>query len=256
MGFSWGCWCFKLPDGLFAGFVDALACQGHGAFDIALRQGDGGLAPQAGRLLAARHRGQAQLAVAQRLQRQRGQHALQPLVAALARAQDQQAVGRLGVVMASIRDLGQGFESRHTGLQHGQQLGVGLCGNLAHHHLEQAGANLQQLAQLVGAEFGDDGAAPGQQRGQPLALQDAQCVADRAAADAEFIGQFLLADARARRHGPRKDTVADTRGDLLGDGQRRIGLVGKQPEGHGAFPGAEQVGRKIAGVHGRLSPDG
>ena len=50
--------------------------------------------------------------------------------------------------------------------------------------------------------------------------------------------------------------LAGARGDLLGDGQGRVGLVGKQPEGHGAFPGAEQVGRKIAGVHGRLSPGG
>jgi hypothetical protein len=73
---------------------------------------------------------------------------------------------------------------------------------------------------------------------------------------AELVGQFLLADARARRHGPREDAVAHARGDLLGDGQRRIGLVGKQPEGDGAFPGAEQVGRKIAGLHGRLNPDG
>jgi hypothetical protein len=60
---------------------------------------------------------------------------------------------------------------------------LGCRGDLAHHHLEQAGADLQQLAQLVGAEFGDDGAAPGQQRGQPLALQDAQRLADRPAAD-------------------------------------------------------------------------
>jgi hypothetical protein len=89
-----------------------------------------------------------------------------------------------------------------------------------------------------------------QHRDEAFALEDADRLAHRAAADLELVGQLLLADALARGQPTGDDAVADLGGDLLGHRQRRPGGVAEQAELDRAFPAGEGLEVGVAGAHG------
>ncbi len=230
----------------------ALARQPQRLLDIAALQRLERLAPQPDRALAPRHRGQPQLAVAQALQRQLGDHAAQSFVAGKVGADLDQPVRRLCIGIAAVRRVGQHFEPRHAGTRHRQQLGRQADGHhLAQRDLHQPGADLEQLAQLLGRQAADHRAAPRQHRHQALSLQDADGLAHRPAADGKLVGQLLLADARTRRQRARDDAVAHLRRHLLGHGARRLQTVGQQPELDRALPALEDFLIRRGCGHGR-----
>jgi hypothetical protein len=89
---------------------------------------------------------------------------------------------------------------------------------------EQRSAQLEHLVDLVDRELGYPRAPPREDLYQSVALEDPEGLADRAAADGEAVGEFLLVDPVARLQPAADDRVADDLCDLLG--QRKCGGAG------------------------------
>ena len=238
-----------------AGFLDALAGQCHGALHIALRQRVDRFPPQAGRTLAPGNRCQAQLAVAQGLQRQRAEHAGQAAVAAVARAEDQQAVGGFGIVVARRRagwPTLAGAERRHAA-----------CRAIPGWVVPRACAPQFQTDQR---EFPAARASSAAFRSVTMAPRRASRVARPSRSRmrrASRIGPRLTLNSSASSCSPmrapgghlaRQDAVAHASGNLFGDGQCGRALVGKQPECDGAFPCGKQLGWQIRTGFMAVSP--
>src|SRR5690606_21456280 len=177
-------------------------------------------------------------------QRQGGEHLGQPLVVAVAHRQDRQPVGGFGVLAAVVGDAGQGFEFFDSGAQGGQVFGAVVGGDFAGDDFEQADADLEDLAHFVQCQVGDYRAAARIDGGQAFAFEDADGVADRAAADVERVRQALFVQGFAGPQLALDDGVAHLRGDLLRHGERgRVLAAFEQAEGYGVF----EVGEQLAG---------
>ena len=80
---------------------------------------------------------------------------------------------------------------------------------------QQRAAQLEYLVDLVDGESGHSRAAPRLDADQPVALENPQRLADRAATDRESAGHLLFAHPVAREQLAADDGVADLLGDLL-----------------------------------------
>ena len=82
------------------------------------------------------------------------------------------------------------------------------------HRLERL-AHLVRLDELVARERADDGASPRPDRHEALGREPAERLADRAAADAERLGERDLGQLGPRRQPPGEDLVAKVVVDAL-----------------------------------------
>ena len=82
-----------------------------------------------------------------------------------------------------------------------------------HHHFER-GANLEQILDEVGVDRAHAGASIGLHHHQPLALQLAQCFANRHVTYTVAGGQRVDRNARPKRERTSDDVVSDAQADV------------------------------------------
>ena len=102
-----------------------------------------------------------------------------------------------------------------------------------------ASRRLKTSSRSAARELGDDGAAVRAPHRQTLALELHERVADRTAADAERIGELLLAQAVAGREVAAQDRVPQPVDDLVGE-QRRERRAEERPLAVGLVRGPER----------------
>jgi len=149
-------------------------------------------------------------------------------------------------LLHGLADLG------HVLVEDGFQLSGAARHQLAQHDAKQREAHDVDIRDVLGARRCHDGAAARQELYQPLALENAQRLADRGAADAQHVADVLFQQALARVDQVHGDHAGEPHGDLFGHRCRRARQLVAIEDGalhrhHDGRAGCEKVAQ-VGGV--------